>query len=115
MDFVSHCISDDDFVSAFRSTTSIVFVLLSGVGTSPVGRRLQLECGIPVVLAWDDHPSITDKQMAFMVSTVGTRIYRRRLLKKNKYTQREWWCGFFADLSFHSAAVVEEAHILHSV
>lgn len=63
---VLHRITDDDLVKCFKDRPNIKFVFLNGCSTTPVCRRLQLECGIPVVMGWDDD-EVPSQQFLAMV------------------------------------------------
>ncbi len=65
-DLALHRITDDQLVQCFKGRTNIAFVFLNGCGTTSVCRRLQLECGIPVVLGWDDDEVPLQQQLAMV-------------------------------------------------
>ena len=69
-DLAMHRITDDQLVQCFKGRTNIAFVFLNGCGTTSVCRRLQLECGIPVVLGWDDD-EVPSQQCLAMVRVLS--------------------------------------------
>ena len=71
-DLTLHRVSDDEVVQAFKGRPGLAFVFLNGCGTTRVCRRLQLECGIPVVMGWDD-AVVPSQQCLSMVSAALQR------------------------------------------
>jgi hypothetical protein len=65
-DLALHCVTDDQLVQCFKGRRNVAFVFLNGCGTTSVCRRLQLECGIPVVLGWDDNEVPLQQQLAMV-------------------------------------------------
>jgi hypothetical protein len=61
-----HHVTDDELVASLRGR-NLLFVFLNGGGTMALCRRVQLECGIPVVMGWD--AMSTSSQRLVMVRT----------------------------------------------
>jgi hypothetical protein len=61
-----HRITDDEMVECFKGRPNVQFVFLNGCDTTGLCRRLQLECGIPVVMGWDDEVVPSQQLMAMV-------------------------------------------------
>ena len=61
-----HRITDDEMVECFKGRPNVQFVFLNGCDTTGLCRRLQLECGIPVVMGWDDKVVPSQQLMAMV-------------------------------------------------
>jgi hypothetical protein len=99
-DLAKHRITDDQLVQCFKGRTNVAFVFLNGCGTTSVCRRLQLECGIPVVLGWDDDEVPLQQQLAMVrvcmcESDVGGRWACARLTDARRHIHLavDVWCG----------------------
>lgn len=64
-------ISDDEVVEAFKGRPYITVVVCMGSTTLPLCRRLQIECGIQVVLGWENEDPLERALMAVMVKKNG--------------------------------------------
>ncbi len=98
-DLAKHRITDDQLVQCFKGRTNIAFVFLNGCGTTSMCRRLQLECGIPVVLGWDDDEVPLQQQLAMVrvcmcESDVGGRWACARLTDAHAHIHLavDVWC-----------------------
>jgi hypothetical protein len=72
-DLALHRVTDDEVVECLKGH-SLVFVFLNGCGTSALSRRVQLECGIPVVMGWDT-ASVPARQRLAMVGVFPCGVW----------------------------------------
>ncbi len=99
----------DSFVGCFK-TSGVQFAVLSVAGSVHIGRRLRDECGIPVILCWDDMSEVTLTGLhltivvsVFLFSSYPFACFTPKLGVKLP-CMVEWLCSFDLTMCHRSPA-----------